>query len=88
MFGGRSARNWESKSRPANLAGRTLGIDAGDFRAEAGSDHGPGQVGGRDLPDREQRLETGSGELLFTIGADVGQKKIAESHRFDAFCDR
>ncbi len=84
MLGGRSARNWESKSRPANSAGRTR-VDARDFGAEAGGDHGAGERRGGDLPDGEDGFEAGAGELLFAIGADVGEKEIAECHGLNGF---
>src|SRR5271156_4737631 len=42
------------------FGGQHLRIDAGDFRAKARGDHGPGQIAGRNLPDGKQRLKAGT----------------------------
>jgi hypothetical protein len=65
-----------------------LWIDAGDFGSETGSDHGSGQIRSWNFPDGEQGLNPGPGQLFLAVGADVGQKKIAKSHGFNAFVHR
>ncbi len=64
----------------SEFRGQNFRVHTGDFSAQAGSDHGPGQIGGGDLPDRKQGLEAGAGELLFAVGANVGEEQVAESH--------
>jgi hypothetical protein len=62
------------------FGGEDARVDAGDFGAEAGGDHGAGERGGGDLPYGKDGFETGAGELLFAISADVGEEEIAECH--------
>jgi len=68
-------------------AGQHSRIDAGDLGAETGRDHLPGKPVRRNLPDRKKGLQTGSGELFFAVGADVGKEEVPESHRLDPFGD-
>src|SRR5207248_1824659 len=58
-----------------------LRIDAGDLSALSAADHFTGQRGDRAIPDREDRLETASCELLLTIGADIGRVPLVSPPR-------
>ncbi len=67
--------------------GNLGGVEANHAGFQAGGDHVAGEFSGWLEPKREQRFETGGGKLAFAIGADVGEKKISEGDRGDAFRD-
>ena len=67
------------------------GVDAGEVCAEPGGEHLACEFGGGDAevraPDGEDGFEAGGGELGDAVGADVGQKKVAEGDAADALSD-
>ena len=69
------------------VAGSFFGVDAGEARAKAAGDHVAGQLVGRNLPERKERLEAGGREIAFAISAHVFKEQIAESEGVDVLGD-
>src|SRR5437868_8847962 len=65
-----------------------LGINAGQLRPQARSNHRACQSMSRLAPQREYRLQAGTSQLLLPIGPDVFEKEIAESNCLDFASDR
>ena len=64
-------------------------VNTGKTRAKPGGDHLAGKLGGGDAevgaPDGEDRFESGSGEALDAIGADVFEEEVAKGDAVEAF---
>ena len=58
-----------------------------EARAQTAGDHVARQMRGREFPEREDRRQTGAGQLAFAIGADVAQEEIAERDGVEALGD-
>src|SRR5689334_5025677 len=53
-------------------------VDAREPRAKTAVDHLLCELGGRNAPDRKERLEPGACKLLFAVSANVLEKQVAE----------
>jgi hypothetical protein len=66
-------------------------VNAGEMRAEASGDHLASEFGGGDAergaPDGEDGLESGAGEFVDAVGADIFEEEVSEGYAVEAFSD-
>src|SRR5579872_6953125 len=90
LAAGINARGKIAKQRgiefPASEARRQNSrVHAGEPRLQSAGKHLAGEALRGDLPKGKERLDSSSGELLFAVGADIFEKKIAEGNGLDFF---
>jgi len=81
---GQVAKESHIEAPPGKQAIELTGVEAGDDRAYTASHHVQRELARRQVPEREQRLDSRTLQLPLTVRANVTQEEIAESNRLNA----